>query len=100
MNITARDKGVLQFVLRKREQSIIEIAHASGFSEGLTKKCLDNLFDAGLVEKRLVPNASGGKKLMYSLTPAKRSTRPLYESTRLDARPLARAFGSYTFTRI
>lgn len=99
--ISLRAQSVLAFLTTKRWNSIDDIALGTGRSRTVARRAVDELLDAGLINRREDLKHAGVKFFAYQKSSHRtvNLSGPLYESSRLDARPLARAFGNYTFTR-
>lgn len=99
MTKTEREALVLSHIPRGAWTSTPKIVDGCGLSENATRRALHNLYDLGFIRMKYGKNSVGCKALFYSQQPAGkgRSIPPLYQTVGMDARPLARAFGNYTY---
>ena len=93
-------QAALAMLTTKRWNTVNDVALEIGRSETVVRRALDELLDGGFIHRREGKKPTGAKMFVYQKSShrAVNLSGPLYESSRLDARPLARAFGNYTFT--
>lgn len=98
--MTPTAQAALQALSTKQWRAVGDVVAKIGRSESVVRRAIDQLLDAGFVRRKECKNSTGARMFMYQRYSHRKADLlgPLYEASSLNARPLARAFGNYTFT--